>query len=334
MLRKKQSLTRAEQVRAKRRAVRAADSHATPNERDGWARGVPPVMIRGDVKTLHSKQSAAQKRKRIKRRLDVALSSPGVEVRLPAVPVLNMGWRFVSLVLTAGLAALLIYFWQSPIYRVQAAEVDGGVWLESESINRALTIYNQPIFMISPRVLETLLLNRYQGGIESVQVHVSLPAKVVVALSEREPVLIWEQDGQENKWVDLQGIGFPIRGNIEGLARVKASAAPPVPRFDDFETHDNELNPLEVILTPEMVLAILTLQKEASESLFLVYDDQHGLGWRTPQDWDVYFGMDISDIDIKLSVYQAIVEHLQAEGINPALISVEQIDAPIYRMVR
>jgi hypothetical protein len=48
----------------------------------------------------------------------------------------------------------------------------------------------------------------------------------------------------------------------------------------------------------------------------------------------VYFGLDIRTIDVKLSVYQAIVERLQADGINPALISVEQAHAPIYRMNR
>jgi len=333
MLRKKQSLTRAEQVRARSKAAQAARALDAQNEQDGWARGVPPVMMRGDVMALHTKQ-AVRKRKRVKRRFDIALSSPGVEVRLPAVPVLNLGWRFVSLILTAGLAALLFYFWQSPTYRVQAAEVKGTVWLDSESINRTLTIYSQSIFMISPRALETQLLNRYEGGVSAVQVHVSLPAKVVVILSEREPVLIWEQDGQENKWVDMHGIAFPAQGNIEGLVRVKASAAPPAPRLDENKIRDDKVNPLEVIMAPEMVTAILSLQKQAPESTYLVYDNLHGLGWRTAQNWDVYFGMDISDIDIKLSVYQAIAERLQADGITPALISVEQVNAPIYRMSR
>lgn len=331
MSRKKQTLTRAEQVRAKRQAKQADQARQVSEERDGWARSVPPVMMRGDAGVVRPKQ-VKRKRQRVKRRYDIALPSPGVEVSFPALPVVRVGWRLASFVLAAGLLALLYYFWNSPTYRVQAAEVEGAQWLNSESINRTLTIYNQPIFMIVPRALETQLRNQYLG-LSTVHVQVNFPAKVVVNLTERAPVLIWEQDG-ENQWVDLQGIAFPMQGDIEGLMRVKASAAPPALPVADGEILDETATQPKGFITPEMVAAILTLQTQAPEGAHLVYDDLHGLGWRAPQGWDVYFGLDLSDIEVKLSVYQAIVEHLQAEKITPALISVEQAHAPIYRMSR
>jgi hypothetical protein len=39
-------------------------------------------------------------------------------------------------------------------------------------------------------------------------------------------------------------------------------------------------------------------------------------------------------MEMKLLVYQAIVDRLQKEGITPALISVENVHAPYYRLER
>ena len=44
--------------------------------------------------------------------------------------------------------------------------------------------------------------------------------------------------------------------------------------------------------------------------------------------------MDTVDIQMKLTVYQAIVAELQSKGITPALINVEHVQAPYYRMER
>ncbi len=330
MLHKKQSLTRAEHVRARRKAKKS-ENDLMQKERDGWARGVPPVMMRAETMTANPKQ-VKRKRKRIKRRFDIPLSSPGVEMSLPAVPAIALSWRLASSVLIVGLVALLCFFWYSPTYRVQAAEIVGADLLNSNSINRTLTIYNIPIFMISPKDLEAQLKDHYKG-ISSVHIQVTFPDNVVVTIAERVPVLIWEQDG-ENQWVDLQGVAFPSQSNIEGLMRVQASASPPSLQIDDSEFQKEPDNQSQSLLTPDMVTTILMLQTQAPKGTHLVYDELHGLGWRAPQGWDVYFGLDISDIDVKLSVYQAIQERLEVDGINPALISVEQAHAPIYRMFR
>jgi len=44
--------------------------------------------------------------------------------------------------------------------------------------------------------------------------------------------------------------------------------------------------------------------------------------------------MEDQDMEMKLSVYQAMVDRLQSEGIQPALISVEYVHAPYYRTER
>jgi hypothetical protein len=87
-------------------------------------------------------------------------------------------------------------------------------------------------------------------------------------------------------------------------------------------------------LSPELVSAILELNAKMPADTVLVYDSEHGLGWNDPKGWEVFFGAEDQDMEMKLSVYQALVERLESEGIQPALISVEYVHAPYYRMER
>ena len=97
-----------------------------------------------------------KKSKAPKRRYDIALSSPGVEIRLPAMPSIRLGWRLVSAALARGLLFLLYHFWTAPIYQVQAAELEGQHYLNSETVNRMLNLYNKPIFMVDPQQMHNI----------------------------------------------------------------------------------------------------------------------------------------------------------------------------------
>ena len=48
----------------------------------------------------------------------------------------------------------------------------------------------------------------------------------------------------------------------------------------------------------------------------------------------MFIGQNESDMASKLEVYQALVDKLEEDDIKPALISVEFIDAPFYRLDR
>jgi len=81
----------------------------------------------------------------------------------------------------------------------------------------------------------------------------------------------------------------------------------------------------------EMVSAILSMSGHAPSGSVLVYDQLRGLGWRDAQGWDVYFG-DVRDMGQKLILYKAIDEKINEEDITPALVSVEHIHNPYYRI--
>ena len=84
-------------------------------------------------------------------------------------------------------------------------------------------------------------------------------------------------------------------------------------------------------MTPDLVKAVLVLSKQAPKNTALVYDAQHGLGWKDARGWEVYFG-DAQDVTMKLRVYKAIINQLMADDTQPTLVSVEYVHAPYYRL--
>jgi hypothetical protein len=81
----------------------------------------------------------------------------------------------------------------------------------------------------------------------------------------------------------------------------------------------------------DMVSAILSMSAQAPKDTTLVYDAKHGLGWKDPRGWDAYFG-NVKEIEMKLRVYNALLEKLKKDDVQPVLISLEYVHAPYYRL--
>lgn len=332
--------SRSEDLRAKRKSKqKRSPARKRRTVRDDSQNKMPPVLMRSGLTSM-AQPKKKKKSKAPKRRYDIALSSPGVEISLPAMPSVRLGWRLVSAALAVGLLVLLYHFWTSPIYQVQAAELEGNHYMRSETVNQMLNLNTKPIFMVDPQQMETDLQRAFPGLMVGASVHIVLPATVIVTVEEREPLILWEYGGVMT-WIDSNGISFDPIGENNTLIKVSATGLPPAPIviLDDQENLDDGINPLDEILTPEafmtpeMVAAILTMDKQAPDGAPLAYDPQHGLGWHDKnRGWDVYFGMDISNIDEKLIVYKAIRKQLKNEGISPVMVSVEHIHAPYYRL--
>ena len=65
----------------------------------------------------------------------------------------------------------------------------------------------------------------------------------------------------------------------------------------------------------------------------LYYDSVHGLSYQDGRGWRGYFGVG-ADMDIKLAVYETLIEDLEARGLVPVYIDVSNPDAPFYRIAR
>lgn len=318
----KREPTRAETVRLRRRQQtqkRLTQSSVLA------ARPLPPVTSRetqGHVAPKHSANPAT-------RRYQAVLPLPGVHVRMPGIvmPRVTFGWRWLSLFLSLAFGAAIYVAWTLPEFRAAAATVNGNQRIGADEINAVLDATGQPIFNLIPSDLETRLRLNYPE-LASVHVAVSLPNVLTVNVTERKPIILWQQNGGYT-WIDDQGVAFRPRGAAENLVSVAALAAP----APGLPSANDPLAPLP-FLSPDMIKAIQTLAPSLPAGVTMIFDPRYGLGWTDSRGWQVFFGSDAKDAALKLKVYQALVASLTQRGIYPALISVQYADAPYYRMSR
>ncbi len=307
---------------------------------------MPPVLVRGrmpDMAVRRTKQSLPR------RRYDVTLAVPGAELQLPSLPMVKVGWRALSGMLAVMMIACLFLLWKSPAFQVSTVEAEGLQRLSVADLNAVMDVLGNSIFSLDPPVLEQAL-SRYFPELADISVNIGLPAQVSISVTERQPVLSWYQDTRE-VWVDAEGVAFTPRGNPGELVRVQGSGDTPeaiagvvVPAASSLPdgaiyvpttTLDVSGKPVEPARLPiALVQAILTLGSQVPADTQLVYDLQYGLGWEDPLGWKVYFGLQTSDMEQRLVVYQGVVDYLTDHGLQPELVSVEFIHAPYYRMER
>jgi len=313
---------------------------------DAHTDAAPPVMVRGGMGGMafgRVANSRLHKQRAPKRRIDVPLRVTGAEVRLPALPFAQLGWRGVSLTMVLMMCACLVLMWMAPVFQVSTVEAQGLKRLTVSDLNAVMGTFGKSIFSLNPNLLRENL-NQAFPEFSKISVRVNLPARVKVVVTERQPVIAWTQDGVET-WVDGEGISFPPRGVPEApLVQVEGYGTQPGINLDALGIGPSGLtggiplpqtpNNPSLKLSPAQVSSILALGAKMPVDTILVYDSEHGLGWNDPNGWEVFFGPEDQDMEMKLTVYQALVERLKSEGIQPALISVEYVHAPYYRMER
>jgi cell division protein FtsQ len=313
---------------------------------DARSEASPPVMVRGGMGGMafgRVASSRLSKQKPPRRRIDVPLNVPGAEMRLPAVAFPRLGWRAVSLLMVLMMLASLFLIWKAPVFQVNKMEAVGLKRLTVSDLNAVMRTFGKSVFTINPNSLDTSLQQAFPE-LSKISVKINLPASVKVVVAEREPVIDWVQAGNET-WVDAQGVSFPARGEAaQPLVKVEGYGTPPniaqSAALGDVQTLPVDQAGSTATITPtlklssDLVSAILALGAKMPVDTLLVYDSEHGLGWNDPKGWEVFFGSEDQDMEMKLEVYQALVDRLESEGIQPALISVEYVHAPYYRMER
>lgn len=326
--------TRADKVRARRNKPSGQTSDRFGNSaarRDSKPR--PPVTRR----TTPSVPPVTRKR----RKVYMPLNAKGAEVGLPALPNLNLGWRFFSGVIFLFSLLGMIAMMSVNAFTITAIKLQGAQRLGSETVLSQLNLSGQSIVEIKPDDIETTLLETYPS-LSAVDVSVGLPSSLTIRVTERQPVLAWQQN-ELTLWADAEGVMFPPRGELDLPLTVLANGDPPAgaaPEAAEETPADDPETPLRPMMTdtiwprttPEFISGITALSSYLPEGTSLLYDPQFGLGWEDPNGWLVYFGKDITDIDLKLAEYGVIIEKLAADGITPSLISLEFLHAPFYRL--
>jgi len=321
--------TRAEVLREKRvRRPRKTQSEAKRRSQKTSSAGFPPILVRGGAAAATSHSHTRDKKSR--RRFDIALNGQGAEMRLPSIPTVGVGWRLFSALVIGALGFMIYMLWSSPFFNVEAIDVSGLVRLSNAEINAVVDVIGKSIIFVDPIVTEQELRAAFPE-LENITVETEVPNKVLVNLVERQPVLAWQQDGQ-TYWIDEYGMAYLPHGDGNPSITVQGSDLLASPAAGSEVLEEGEVNDQSIPM--DLVNAVQTLSQKIPENSPITYDNQHGIGWYDPRGWQVYFGTGGEDMDLKWKVYWKTFKRLKKAGIQPALISVEHIHAPYYRLER
>ena len=316
----KQELSRSEIAR-QRRAQRARKELEQTSKRAS-----KPVMA---VARVAPRAAVKKKRYTNQRSFNIALGLPEIHLHKPNTTNQRLfaSWRLVSISVAFLLGIVIYLALYLPFFRVPNATVLGNNRLTREEIESVTGVIGQSIFTVQPNEVEARL-RMYFPELLSAQVKVYLPNHVYITVDERQPVILWQQDGGYT-WIDATGVAFRPRGAVSGLVPVQGSVKPPIE--DETPAADAPIAPPPFI-PKELVDAILALAPTVPADSTMVFDPSNGLGWTDSRGWKSYFGTTAHDMPLKVRVYQSLVDSLVSQGKIPAFINVMYPDAPFYRM--
>jgi len=279
-----------------------------------------------------------------RRKVVYKVGANGVETRLPAIPLLRFSWQWISGILTVLLFLLFIFMVNSPIFKVQALTVTGLTRYSPQDFQSLIQERKTSIFLFDTNAVMHSLRLVFPELVDP-QIAISMPNQVILSASERQPIILW-QAGDSDYWIDAEGVVMQKRGDLPGLLIVESSVPPPLAQINtransivdyarmiiERQSSDVPIDKLVDHIDPGALGALIELSTILPAGGSLVYDPISGMGWRDPGGWEVYFGTDLSNIDLKQVEYQTILARLMETGVTPAMISVEHIDAPYFRM--
>ena len=282
------------------------------------SRGRPKMIARNP--SLKSNIANATRRAGLP--INLKIAAEGAEIKLPALPQFHVGWRSISAIAAVWLFAMLLMAFSSSSLAIMQLEIEGAQRISYQDINSLLALSGQSIFSIVPENLEKIIIEAYPE-LDGVSLRIALPARVLINIQERSPVLAWQQSGI-TVWVDEAGIAFIPQGDLENIPIVAAIEPPPNLLGDEFHRHQ--------IISPQLVRTIKVLSALAPEDVVLLYDPQLGIGWQDPSGWQAFFGISSEHMEQRLAIYQSILGELAGRGLTPSLVSVAHLHAPYFRI--
>lgn len=256
-----------------------------------------------------------------RRRIDLALApEQGLEMRLPALPIFRVGVRPVSALCLAAVMLMTRSALSGTAFQVQEVSISGARLLSEVQVRSVADVMATNVFLIDPAEVEGLL--EAYPEIEQAQVQVRWPSQVEIELSERRPVVIWD-DGGRSWWLSREGVALIRRETEIGLVRVVS----PEPVLNISREAE------EAAVDPQVLSAAVELSAQFPKAFFFTFDTQHGLGFQDPRGWQAYFGHQ-GDMDQKVRVYQAIADRLDPQGPTIEYVDVTDPTMPYYRITR
>jgi len=316
----KRELTRAEIVRQRRNERAAKEMTQIAQQATK-----PMVKVTSRTPTIPMNVYSPTKQKQ-KRRFNLSLGVPDFHFPKPKLTLpnfrINANWRITSFVIALVLGIALYFLLTLPYFYVPQATVLGNQRITREEINAVSGVVGASIFTVqSDEVQKNILMNYPE--LLSAEVNVYLPNHVYVTVTERVPVILWQQNGGYT-WIDSTGVAFRPRGLAENLMFVNAIDTPPAGI-----AVENAPTPY---MQQDLVDAITLLSSVKPADATLTFSLTDGLHWIDSRGWTAAFGTSAHDMPLKIRVYQSLVDSLTASRKTPIYINVIHPYAPFYRM--
>lgn len=204
--------------------------------------------------------------------------------------------RILALAAAAGLIALLAFGFLDDRFYIDTVEVSGLTYGSREEVIRAAGVQDYSVFWVQRADVEQRI--EALPFVQSAHVRLVLPNKVRIEVVERRPVALWQVNGQ-SFWVDSEGVGLPITGQIAGL---------PVLVDLDGSTVDGAGR-----MAVQVLQSVLELHRAVPGVNQFAFDQRRGLHFVTASGAVVLLGRD-KKLAERVQELVAIQSSLEAQG--------------------
>ena len=208
-------------------------------------------------------------------------------------------------------------------FYVLRADVMGVKQVSPAEVFQASGLERIHVLWVRPAQVEARLVAALPS-IERAQVSCGLPAKCTITVTERQPRLVWEEDGQ-SWWIDAQGVVFPPSLSLPSAGGDAGGAVGwtvrgPLPRDEDGHLDEGVRVALNELWAAGMdISSSLTYIPGRG----LVLTDEHG--------WRVILG-EGPGMRERLQVLRWLQADLEGRGLSPRFVDVRLPDAPYYSL--
>lgn len=183
-------------------------------------------------------------------------------------------------------------------------------------VTRAADLLGWHGFLLRPQATGDLILEAVPGVVAATATCQRFPAACVLEVEERVPHLIWQTE-TTTYWADQHGTLFPAQDKRDNLLRVRG------PLLDKNTT----------VLPATIVAGIEALVALEVPMAVVDYHPRRGLIWTDEEGRQIAFGSG-PDMAARWQMYQALIVHLDAQGIFPTSVDVRFPSGPTYSLDR
>lgn len=219
--------------------------------------------------------------------------------------------RVLVMALGIVLLGLILWFAFSPRFYVTGATIVGAEHIPEETIFAASGLARLHILWANGRAAEQRIREALPS-VEKVRVSCFLPARCIIAVTERALAVAWESNGAYY-WVDTAGGVFPASGPLEGRWVVRG----PIPTDE------------QGLVAREVLAGLEELERLGLRPGEILYRPGRGLVLNDPAGWRVVIGQG-TGMERRLRVYLKVRAYLMERGIHPRFVDVRFPDAPYY----